>query len=336
MSKIGKVTGFTPVLAAILGNAIVTIIKFIAFFVSGSSVLFSEAIHGVADTTNQSLLMLGLKRSIKKADEDYVYGYGRERFFWAVISACGIFFLGAGVTIYHGINSMMHLEPMTKHSIVYIVLIVAFIVESITLYLAWRELKKNFPAHSFREIISEGDPSTLAVFYEDSVAVTGVVIAIISIALSYLTKNYYWDAVGSIIIGVMLGITAVVLIIKNRQYLIGHSIPEELHDEIIELLQADPVIEKVIDFKSTVLDVGVYRIKCEIEFNGNALFRELYRGKTLEDEFELVKDDYEEFKKFCVDFADRVPRLVGKKIDEIENKLKKEYKSVKYIDIELN
>ena len=96
--------GFRPVAAAVIGNTIVTIIKFFAASVSGSSSMFSEAIHSLADTANQILLLIGLRRSLKKADDNFEYGYGNELSFWALISACGIFFVGAGVTAYHGIT----------------------------------------------------------------------------------------------------------------------------------------------------------------------------------------------------------------------------------------
>ncbi|OGG71227.1 hypothetical protein A3F27_01070 [Candidatus Kaiserbacteria bacterium RIFCSPHIGHO2_12_FULL_53_13] len=127
-----------------------------------------------------------------------------------------------------------------------------------------------------------------------------------------------------------------ILITKNRSYLLGRSIPEEEREEIIAALVAEPSIERVIDFKSTVLGVGVYRIKCEVEFNGPALFKEAYQRTALKEQYNEVKNDYEAFKRFCVDYADRIPRLMGKKIDEIETMLKKRFPAVAHIDIEIN
>lgn len=298
--------------------------------------MFSEAIHSFADTSNQSLLMVGLKKSTKKPNEEFIYGYGRERFFWALISACGIFFIGAGVTTYRGVSALIYGKAVEYHPIVFVVLLLSFIIEFATLLFAYKELRKNQPEENFLYQLKNGDPSTLAVFYEDSVAVLGVIVAFASTILSTITKEHYWDAIGSIIIGVLLGIVAIVLIIKNRSFLIGRSIPPNLQEEIIEMLQADPAIERVIDFKSTTLDIGIYRIKCEIEFNGIALIKEIFQKDDLKEEYEEINNDYEQFKKFCVEYADRVPRLVGRKIDEIENNLKQRYKEVKYIDIEIN
>lgn len=328
--------GLWPVIAALVGNFIVTAIKLFAAFTSGSSALFSEAIHSIADTVNQALLLIGIKRSRKKADEDFGYGYGRERFFWALISACGIFFVGAGVTVFHGITSLIEPRHIEINYTAFVVLTVAFFVELWTLYVAARSIQKMYPKDSWRDRIELADPTTLAVLFEDSVAVVGVVIAALAIGLSYLSQSPVWDAVGSLMIGVMLAIVAVALIVKNKSYLIGRAIPEELREEIIKFLVADPMIEKVIDFKSTVLDIGVYRIKCEVEITGSALLKDAYKRSTLQSEFDDVQNNFEDFKRFCVDYANRIPRLIGKRIDEVEAKLTKKFPSVRHIDIEIN
>jgi len=331
-----KIRGFLPVLAALMGNIFIAIIKFVAFIFSGSVALFSEAVHSVADSFNQLLLMIGIKRSIKKPDKEFIYGYGRERFFWALISACGIFFIGAGAIIYNGVDSLFHQRKMLDHPIVYIVLGLSFVIESITFLIAIRELKHQYPGQKLFSLIKTSDPSTLAVVYEDGLAVIGVFVAFLAIIISRLSGKYYWDAIGSIVIGLLLAVIAIVLIAKNRQFLLGKSIPLDLQDRIVRLLESDPAIDSVIDFKSTVLDIGIYRIKCSIEFNGSALLAEVYRNTSLQEQYNEVKNDFEEFKKFCVNYADRVPRLVGKKIDEIETRIRTENQGVKYIDIEVN
>jgi len=328
--------GFRPVAAAVIGNTVVTIIKFFAASVSGSSSMFSEAIHSLADTANQILLLIGLRRSLKKADDSFEYGYGNELSFWALISACGIFFVGAGVTAYHGITSFLHPHEIEISFVVFAVLIAAFLIESYTLWVAATQLKKAFPRMRWGKRLAQADPSTLAVFLEDAVAVVGVFIAGVSITLSYYTESPVWDAVGSIIIATLLGVVAVVLIIKNRSYLLGRAIPETLQEEIVELLLREPAIEKVLDFKSVVLGFGVYRIKCDVEFNGGSLLGEAYQQKALRDQYEEVRDDYEAFKRFCADYADRIPRLMGKKIDDIEARIRKHHPGIRHIDIEIN
>lgn len=328
--------GFKSVAAALVGNTVVTVIKFAAAAISGSSAMFSEAVHSFADTLNQLLLLVGLRRSLKKADDDFEYGYGNELSFWGLISACGIFFVGAGVTFYSGISALLTPHHVEISTLVFGVLIVALVIESYTLWVAVSELRKTFPRSSWRKRISQADPSTLAVFLEDSVAVFGVFVALTSISLAYYTQNAAWDALGSIVIAGLLAVVAVVLIIKNRSYLLGRAIPEALQEEIVESLLQEPAIEKVHDFKSAILSFGVYRIKCEIEFNGASLLGDAYQQSALRDEYEEVRDDYEAFKRFCADYADRIPRLMGRKIDEIEGRIRKKYPGIRHIDIEIN
>jgi zinc transporter 9 len=332
-----QTSGFGPVLAAIGGNALVAVAKFAAAIVSGSSSMFAEAVHSAADTLNQVLLLIGLRRSMKRADDWFEYGYGGERFFWALISACGVFFVGAGVTAYHGFSSLIEPRPIEFNGIIFVVLLFSLVVESYTLSIAARSLRRSFPDLPLFDRLIAADPMTLAVYLEDAAAVVGVCIAAAAITLTYVTHNTRWDAFGSIIISILLAATAVTLIIKNRSYLLGRAMPEELQEEVIELMEADPAIEKVLDFKSTMIAWGVYRIKCEVEFNGGALLREAYRNKrSMKDQFDEVKGDFEEFKKFLADYADRIPRLMGKKIDEIEKKLREKHPSVRHIDIEVN
>lgn len=331
-----KISGLLPVIAAFTGNAVVCIAKFFGFAVTGSGAMFSEAIHSLADTANQSLLIIGVSKSVKKADEEYPYGYGKERFIWALISACGIFFVGCGVTIYHGVNSLLSGSETHFNSLNLYILLIAFVIESFTLWLAIRDLKKHFPDEKLGKIISLADPTTLAVVYEDGLAVVGVSIAFLSIILAYLTGQAYWDAIGSIIIGLLLGVAAILLIAKNRNYLITKSIPKEIEELIIDILNNDPTVEKVLDFKSAILDVDKYLIKCDIEFNAASLIKELSKHHFLENEYEEVKESYENFMKFSVDYMDRVPRLVGRKIDELEKKIRAQVPQAIFIDIEIN
>lgn len=333
--KKDNVRGFLPVLAALLGNFLIMCLKFVGFAFSGSGAMFSEAIHSFADTANQSFLMIGLKRSRKKADDKTAYGYGRERFFWALISACGIFFIGAGVTINNGLQSFLSARVIEITPLLFIILAVSLIAETSTLALAIRDLRLDQKKVKLRQLLKNGDPMTVAVFYEDSVAVIGVIIAFISIYLTEITGNIFWDGLGSIFIGSLLGIVAIILINKNRLYLIGKKMPKALEEEIIDILESEPTIEKVLDFKSTTLDVDKYLIKCEVEFNSSILLKEIYK-EGFSEEYDNIKDDYEEFKKFIVDHTDRVPRLIGKKIDEIEKRIHLAIPEVKHIDMEIN
>lgn len=329
--------GFISVVAALVGNFTITILKTIGFVLSGSSSLFSEAIHSFADTANQALLMVGIMKSRRAPDEDSSYGYGLERFFWALISACGVFFVGAGITVYHGVATLLHPEELVFRQEVFIILAVSFVIEFFTLTIAFRELWKGREVGAnLSETLRDGDPTVLAVVYEDGVAVLGVLVATVSVGLAYITGNPVWDSVGSIVIGILLAWVAVVLILKNKRFLVEKSIPEDVKERIIELLLADPMIERVYDFKSSVVELGKYRAKCEVEVNGSALFKEVSNGAMLKDDYEAVKGDYGEFVRFCVEFTDRVPRVIGTRIDELEERIKKDMPTVRHIDIEIN
>lgn len=328
--------GFLPVLAALAGNVLIMVLKWIGFFSTGSGALFSEAVHSVADVFNQLLLMVGIKKSTRPSDDFFHYGYSNERFFWALISACSIFFLGAGITIYHGIEGLMHPEQIHTGSFALMILAVSFVVEGGTLIIALRELFSKNQKKKFRSILKYGDPTTIAVVLEDAVAVLGLIVAFMSILATKYTGNPIWDSIGSIAIGSLLAVMAVILININRGFLMRKSIPEEIGEKIIEILESDPAIEKVLDFKSTVQDIGQYHIKCEVEFNGSALMHEMYRKNALKEKFKEIGNDYDEFLRFCVDYADRVPRMIGNKIDEVELKIKKEIPEVRHIDIEVN
>ena len=163
--------------------------------------MLSEGIHSIADTANQSLLLLGIKRSERPANEDFQYGYRQERFFWALISACGIFFIGAGVTFYQGLNSILKQEPAHVNSWLFIVLLVSFILESYALMTAYKEAKHAAGDEPLiTHLKHSGDPTILAVIYEDTAALIGILIASLSILLTRLTGNVFWDGFGSILV----------------------------------------------------------------------------------------------------------------------------------------
>lgn len=329
-------SGFVPALAALIGNIIVALLKWAGFFLTGSSALFSEAVHSVADIANQAFLIVGVVRTKKRPDRDFVYGYGRERFFWALISACGIFFAGAGVTIVHGIQAWSDPAVHGGSSFNESILLIAFIVESFTFFLAYRSLAARFKGKRLRVMLEDGDPVTVAVLYEDGIAVIGVAIAFLSIELTRITGSGFWDPAGSILIGALLAVMAIVLIRKNHDYLLGRAMPEQLQKKIIKMLEADPVIEKVIDFKSTTLGLDEHRIKCEIEVNGSALFSEIREREFIAGWYEDVVASEEDYIRFCVDYADRIPRVIGEHINKVEARVQKAFPTITHIDIELN
>ncbi len=327
--------GNKSVVFALIGNTFVTFIKTIVAILTGSASMFAESIHSFADTLNQSLLLIGLKRSKRPADEIHGYGYGIERFFWSLISACGILFIGAGVTVYHSVDSLLQNDHAYNFSFnIIIVLIIALIVESSTLLIALNELRGN--KKFSKKIFKDADPVTLSVVYEDSAAVLGVLVALSAQFLMFLTKDNFYDSIGGIAVGLILGFLAVVLIIKNHQYIIGKSLNEETTEEVIEFLLKDPCIENISEFKSVAIDINKYRIYTTVEWNGSPLYEEIYEAGDLKEEFDNIKDDFREFTKLMFKTTDRIPRLVGNHIDKIEKEIREKFPQIIYVDIEIN
>ncbi|MEI7749431.1 MAG: cation diffusion facilitator family transporter [Candidatus Moraniibacteriota bacterium] len=328
--------GKQSVTFALLGNTFVTVMKTAVFFVTGSASMFAEATHSFADTLNQSLLLIGIKRSKKPADDIHGYGYGIERFFWSLISACGILFIGAGITVYHSIDSLM--RPEQSHpafSVTSIVILMAaLVIEGATLRMALKEMQKG--RKYSKKMFTEADPVLLAVIYEDGAAVLGVFIALLAQWMTFVTGNAGYDAVGGILVGLVLGFLAIVLIMKNYQYIIGKPLNKEVSQKIIRSLLKDPCIEQVLEFKSVAIDIGKYRIFTTVEWNGSPLYEEIYEAGDLRIEYDVIKDDFKEFARLMFRTTDRIPRLVGNHIDKVEKQITEKFPQIAYVDIEIN
>jgi zinc transporter 9 len=331
-----SVHGKKSVLAALTGNVFLAVIKTVLAVMTGSVSMFAESVHSIADTLNQSLLLVGIQRSKKPADDERGYGYGIERFFWSLISACGVLFIGSGITLFYSISTLIHPEIETHAFLALSIgaLLVAFVLEGGTLSIALNELRagKKFSL----DIFTDGDPVLLAVIYEDSVAVCGVLFALIAQWITFLTGNAVYDSLGGVAVGLALGFLATLLIIKNHQYIIGKPLSEDVIENIIEALGKDPCIEKVIEFKSVAVDINKYRIFAAVEWNGSPLYEDIYDDGDLKEEFESIKDDFREFTKLMFDTIDRVPRLVGNRINLIETNIREEFPEILYLDIEIN
>jgi zinc transporter 9 len=328
--------GKQSVLFALLGNTFVTVMKTAIFFTTGSASMFAEATHSFADTLNQSLLLIGIKRSKRPADEIHGYGYGIERFFWSLISACGILFIGSGITIYHSIDSLTKNDGGHPFfSVLSIgILIAALAIEGATLLIALNELRTG--RQFSRKTFQEADPILLAVIYEDGAAVLGVFIALLAQWATYVTGNAAYDASGGILVGLILGFLAIILIMKNHQYIIGKPLSNEVTQKIIKSLLKDPCIEQVLEFKSVAIDIGKYRIFTTVEWNGSPLYEEIYEAGDLKREYDDIKDDFKEFARLMFRTTDRIPRLVGNHIDKVEKKIIEKFPQIAYVDIEIN
>lgn len=323
----------TAVVAAIVGNALVMCAKFTAYFATGSGAMLSEGIHTFADLLNQILLLVGINRSGKYPDDNYAYGYGAERYVWALISAVGIFFLGCGVTIYHGISSLIHEHSaIGQYGWAIGVLVVSFLIEFYVLLVAVQSVRKAAGGQPFfRYLRKEADPAVVAVVLEDAAACLGVLIAFAAILLSWLTGEAYWDAIGSITIGVLLGFIAFWLIHRNRSILIGESVPPHIRAQLMDILNKNPAVEEVVDLRTRILDTNTYRIKADIHFDGSALAEQ--KKDELKKEYEAIRT-YDEFEAFTVRYADEIVDLLAEEIDKIERSIRAKIPQAEHMDLE--
>ena len=212
------------VYAAFAGNSLIAVAKFVAAAITGSSAMLSEAIHSLVDTGNQALLLYGIKRSGRRPDTRHPFGYGMELYFWTFIVAILIFAVGAGVSIYEGVIKLFDPHPVTSPLVNYIVLAVAMVFEAGAWWVAFREFRRSKgPLGYFAAVRESKDPALFTVLFEDSAAMLGLVVAFLALGLGQAFDLPALDAIGSIVIGLILAVTAALLAYESKGLLIGES-----------------------------------------------------------------------------------------------------------------
>jgi zinc transporter 9 len=325
-------------MAAVFANFFVSIAKFIGFFASGSGAMLSEAIHSVADTTNQALLLLGLKRSERAPDVSHPYGYGKDRFFWGLVSALGIFFIGAGVTTYHGIHSLLHPEPATHGITTWIVLSLAVVLEgaagAVAVYSVNTAAKQQ--GVSFSRYVREGrDPTTIAVLLEDGAAILGLLFAIGGIALAQVTGWPGWDALASIAIGILLATIAIFLVRANRRFLMVTSVDSDVSSHVREILDDHDAVESIKEIKGVMRGIDRFHMRAEIDFDGRHIAKKLLADQDLDALREKLSTS-EALEEFLTEFADDVLNGLGDAVDAIETQLQDAVPELQDIDLEVD
>ena len=243
--------GKKAIVAALLANVGIAIAKFVGFLVTGAASMMAEAIHSVADTSNQILLLIGDKRAEKAPDRTHQFGYARNIYFYGFIVALVIFLLGGVFSVGEGVNKIMHslqgTEEGGNHLVAIIILMVALALESFSLATAVKESKKVKGDDSWWQFIRHThEPSLIVVIMEDSGALIGLVLALIGVSVSWATGNHLWDGVGALCIGILLIIIAIVLIVEMKSMLIGESLDEEDFDRLVAALESVPQVQRVI------------------------------------------------------------------------------------------
>jgi len=231
------------VVAAIVGNAAIAAIKFVAGVMTGSSAMISEGIHSVVDTGNGGLLFHGLRRSARAADTQHPFGHGMEIYFWSLIVAVSIFGIGGGMSIYEGVTHIQHPSPLENPTINYIVLAFAVLFESFSFSVAWRAFRKHKGSRRTLTAIHHGkDPSLFTVLFEDTAALLGLVVAFLGVFLSHQFDAPAVDGLASVVIGVILVCAALWLAYESRSLLVGEAADPELVAAVRQIALADPAV----------------------------------------------------------------------------------------------
>ncbi|AQK43054.1 metal tolerance protein C4 isoform X1 [Zea mays] len=323
-------------------NFLVFSLKFGVWISTSSHVMLAELVHSIADFANQALLAYGLSSSRRAPDALHPYGYSKERFVWSLISAVGIFCLGSGATIVHGVQNLWNCQPPENIHWAALVIGGSFLIEGASLLVAINAVRKGAEAEGMGiwDYIWRGhDPTSVAVMTEDGAAVTGLAIAATSLVAVQMTGNAMYDPIGSIIVGNLLGLVAIFLIQRNRHALIGRAIDDHDMQRVLEFLKSDQVVDALYDCKSEVIGPGFFRFKAEIDFNGVVLVQNYLertgRGTWAKQfrEAAMSKDDTE-LLRVMANYGEDVVEALGYEVDRLESEIKKLVPGIKHVDIE--
>src|SRR6476659_175866 len=236
------------VIIAFAANVLVAAAKTVAALISGSASMTAEAAHSWADTGNQIFLVIAERRSARPRDKSHPMGYGREAYVWSMIAAFGLFTAGAVVSVMHGIQQLITPEPPGDYGIAYLVLAIAFVLEGVSFIQAFRQNRKaarELDRNTLEQVLKGSDPTLRAVFAEDGAALVGLLIAFAGIFLHQVTGSSVPDAVGSILVGILLAGVAVVLIERNRRFLVGQAVTSDIEGSMARRLLEHPEIERI-------------------------------------------------------------------------------------------
>jgi cation diffusion facilitator family transporter len=264
------------IIAAFLANLGIAILKFIGFAFTGSGAMLAEAVHSVADTGNQLLLLLGGRKSRREADAKHPFGYGRERYFWAFIVALLLFSVGSLVSIADGIEKLLNPHELESIGWAIVILAGAFALESFSLRTAIIESRKLKQGVSWWQFIRRAKtPEFPVVLLEDSAALVGLVLALIAVTLSAVTGDSIYDALGSIAIGMLLGFVAIVLAVEMRSLLLGEAADPRVERRIVGAIEANAHVNRLIHIRTEHLGPDELLVGAKIEFSESLTMREL-------------------------------------------------------------
>jgi cation diffusion facilitator family transporter len=261
----------TTVLVAFGANVLIAVAKSVAAVVTGSASLVAEAAHSWADAGNEIFLLIANRRSRRPPDIAHPLGHGREAYVWALFAALGLFVAGAAVSVAHGIQELIHPEPASHFAVGYIVLAVSFVLEAISFLQSVRQAKpeaESVQRDLIEHVLATSDPTLRAVFAEDSAALIGLVIAAAGLAAHQVTGSVVPDAAGSILVGVLLAVIAVVLINLNRRFLVGQEADPRVRKAAIQALLDTPEVARVTYLRLEVVGPRMIFVIGDVDLTG--------------------------------------------------------------------
>jgi cation diffusion facilitator family transporter len=294
--------------AALVGNALIAITKFGASVVTGSSAMLSEGIHSLVDTGNQVLLLHGIRQAKKPPDEQFPFGHGKEIYFWSFVVAILIFAVGAGVSIYEGIHHILEPAPISSPMINYIVLGLAMLFEGGAWLFAFKEFTRAKGKWGYIEAVQRGkDPSMFVVLFEDSAAMLGLVVAFLGVYLSDATGVLYFDGIASVIIGIILGGTAVWLAYETKGLLIGESANKNVVQGIRLITSSYPEVEYVNEVLTLHMGPDFILVNLSVDFKDSITAAEV---ESIISKIDVsIKHDFPQVKRIFIEGEARKTRV---------------------------
>lgn len=264
------------VIAALLANLAISITKFVGYGMTGAASLLAEAVHSVADTSNQALLLFGGSRAKREATPEHPFGYGRERYFWAFVVSMLLFSLGSLFAIYEGVDKLRHPHAISSPAWAVGILLAAMVFEALAFWNAAREAQKVRGKTSWWAFLRRTkNPELPVVLLEDSGALLGLVFALVGVGLAAATGDPRYDALGSVAIGLLLGAIAVFLAVEMKSLLIGESAGHTEREHIVAAIEADPAVVKLIHLRTQHLGPEELLVAAKVGMPPGASFAEI-------------------------------------------------------------
>tara|TARA_B100001758_G_scaffold91415_1_gene78022 strand:- start:1346 stop:2266 length:921 start_codon:yes stop_codon:yes gene_type:complete len=261
--------GTRTIVTALIANFTISIAKFFGFVITSSSAMLAEAVHSLADTSNQALLLLGKKRSKKLPSAQRPFGFGRERFFWAFVVSLVLFSLGSMYAVYEGIEKIRHPHEIESLWWALAILLFAMVMEAYAFQTAVKESRFYKGDHSWKSFIRRSRiPELPVVLLEDFGALMGLVFAFVCVLIADITGNAVWDGIGTLSIGILLGLIAIILAIETKSLLIGEGALPEQVVRIENAITSSPEVLSLIDMRTEYLGPETLLVAAKIEFSG--------------------------------------------------------------------